>query len=409
MAQVPLGVGAYSRPYGRLPEIRCENRFFEQNPIGAEKVSLLSRPGSKLFLDIGDGPIRTLFSQPGVFSEDLFIVSGEELYRYDGENAPTLIDGVVGGLPGFPVMTSLAIPEWEAVFVTDGLTLQYYEGEGRATGHFSATGIVDGDIVQIDTTYYEFTDDDVNAGSQNGSNSNPWLVKVGATLRDSVLNLFNAINTLGVAGVNYGTQVEIHPSVRAFELEDDSFNVRANDGGTGGNSIATVATGADMTWGAATLEGGGGHELKLIPTPDNISFVDLTSLASHVIAVEKDSRRFFWIRPGEVVVDALDFSSAESEPDHILNIAAVGDHLWLFGQSSTEAWYASGDADQPFLRSQGRAFSQGIIPGTFAQINDVIFVVGRDRVVYRIAGGPERISHHGIEERIRLWQESLAP
>lgn len=275
MAQIPLGIGAYSRPYGKMPEIRMENRFFEQNPTSAENVALLSRPGTKLLLEVGDGPIRALYTQKGVFDGDLFIVSGQELYRYNGVDAPLLIAGTVAG-NGYPAMTSVSIPEWQAIFITDGETLQYYTGVG-------------------------------------------------------------GLNTSVV--------------------------------------------------------------------PEGVVFSDLTTLASYVIGSQANSHKFYWIHPGETEVGALDFSSAESEPDDIVGIMAVGDHLWIFGQSSTESWYATGDADQPFLRSQGRSFSQGILPNTLARVQDAIVVVGQDRVAYRIAGGPERISHHGIEEMLRRWQD----
>jgi hypothetical protein len=252
-----------------------ENRFFEQNPTSAENVALLSRPGTKLLLEIGDGPIRALFAQPGVFGGDLFIVSGTELYRYNGVDDPTQITGTIAGI-GYPVFTAATVPGFEAIFITDGETLQYYTG-------------------------------------------------------------------------------------------------------TGGLNTSTV--------------------------PDGVVFSDLDTLASYVICAQENSHKFYWINPGETDVEALNFSSAESEPDEIVGIMSVGDHLWIFGQSSTESWYVTGDVDQPFLRSQGRAFSQGILPHTLARVQDAIVVVGQDRVAYHIAGGPERISHHGIEEMLRRWQD----
>jgi hypothetical protein len=405
--QIPLGIGAYSRSYGRLPEIRMENRFFEENPVGAEKVALLSRPGSRLFLEVGDGPIRTLFTQPGVLGGDLFIVSGGKLYRYDG-TAVTPIDGDVPG-PGYPVMAGLAIPGWDAVFITDGATLQYYEGASRSTGTLSVTvgGIVDADVVRIGDVYYAWASGDVDDGSPDGTSLAPWLVKLGASDADSLSNLFNAINHEGLPGIHYSTDAEAHPTVSAFGLGAGELSVRANAGGAEWNAVVTSTTSAAVAWGAATLQDGGGHELKPCEVPDDILISDIATLASHVICVESESRRFFWIRPGEVNIDALDYSSMESEPDFILNVVTVGDQFWLFGQASTESWYASGDGEQPFLRTQGRAFSQGIIPGSLARVQESIVAVGQDMVVYRIAGAPQRISNHGIEEKIRLWQESL--
>lgn len=381
-----------------------ENRFFEENPVGAEKVALLSRPGTKLFLEVGDGPIRTLFSQPGVFNGDLFIVSGESLYRYDGTTTTPITGDVLGD--GYPVMTAVAIPNWDAVFITDGITLQYYEGEGHSAGTLSLTGsIVDGDVVRIDDTYYEFTDASVDAGAPAGTSGSPWLVALGANNEESLRNLFDAINLSGLAGQGYSADTEAHPSVRAYGFVEDAFSVRALTGGAGEDSIVTTTTSSGLSWGSGTLTGGGGHALKPCSVPDNVGISDLATLASFVIAVQGSSRKFFWIHPGEVDIDPLDFSSMEAEPDFIVNVVTVGDQFWLFGQSSTESWYASGDGEQPFLRTQGRAFSQGIIPGTLAKLQESIMVVGQDRVAYLIAGSPTRISHHGIEEKLRLWQE----
>jgi len=405
MTQIPLGIGAYSRPYGKLPEIRMENRFFEKNPVGAEQVALLSRPGTALFLEVGEGPIRKLYSQEGVFGGDLFIVSGDALFRYDGI-VVTEITGIVQG-GGFPVMTSVAIPGWEALFVSDGVTLQYYEGESRATATLTATAVADADEVTIDGVVYRFTAGDVDDGTPAGSGAEPWRVKLGGTLYASCMNLYAAISNTGTPGVAYSTVLVEHPSVMPRGLLETAFDVVARVGGVAGNTIAVSETGAGTSWSAATLEGGGGHALHESTVPDDIGIVDLATLASYVICAEAASRRFFWIRPGEVNIDALDFSSAEAEPDEIVNLLVAGDQLWIFGQSSTESWYASGNADQPFLRSQGRAFSQGVISGTVARIQDTIVVVGQDRVVYRIAGGPERISHHGIEELLRRWQAEV--
>jgi hypothetical protein len=164
-----------------------------------------------------------------------------------------------------------------------------------------------------------------------------------------------------------------------------------------------------LSWSAASLSGGGEHKLQPCSVPDNARILGLASLASHVICVESRSRRFFWLRPGEVDIDPLDFSSAESEPDEIVDVVSVGDQFWLFGQSSSEVWYASGQSDQPFMRAQGRAFSQGIVPGTAALVQDAVMVVGQDKVAYSIAGAPNRVSHHGIEEKLRAWLDEVTP
>lgn len=409
--QIPLGIGAYSRPYAQLPEIKCENRFFEANPLGAEQVALLSRPGTKLLLVVGSGPIRTLYSQAGVFEEDLFVISGNKLYRWNGveEEEPLEIEGTIGGT-GSPVMTSVSIPGWQAVFVTDGLDFQYYEGAGYGVSSLSLTGtpITNGDVVRVGDTYYQFVAADVDDGPPDGSSGTPWRVLVGGDDEESLSNLFNAINATGIPGAVYSTAIVPNPDVRARALTDTGFEVIALLEGDDGNGIVTTTTSAVLAWSSAETAGGGVHELKPIVVPDDQAIVDLATLASYVICAIGDSQKFYWLRPGEVVFDALDFSSAESEPDHIVNLAVVGDQLWIFGESTMEPWYLTGIADQPFQRAQGRVFSQGIISATYAQFQDNVLVVGQDRVAYLISSGPERISHHGIEEIFRRWQDALA-
>ena len=79
-----------------------------------------------------------------------------------------------------------------------------------------------------------------------------------------------------------------------------SFEGRARDRGTGGNSITTTETGANLSWGAVTLEGGGAQALNGVVTPDDVGIISLATLASFVIAVVVNSQRFYWIQPGAV-------------------------------------------------------------------------------------------------------------
>jgi hypothetical protein len=59
--------------------------------------------------------------------------------------------------------------------------------------------------------------------------------------------------------------------------------------------------------------------------------------------------------------DALDFATAEREPDSLLDIMNLGDNIWLFGQQTIESWAHTGDADLPFSRIEQVAFDQGIM------------------------------------------------
>jgi hypothetical protein len=100
--------------------------------------------------------------------------------------------------------------------------------------------------------------------------------------------------------------------------------------------------------------------------------------------------------------DALDFASAEKYPDDI--VTGIVDHgeLILFGASSFEVWYNSGDADFPLSKVPSGHGEVGCISvyGP-AKLDNSVFFPGSDGVVYRLNGyAPQRISTHAIETAI---------
>ena len=58
--------------------------------------------------------------------------------------------------------------------------------------------------------------------------------------------------------------------------------------------------------------------------------------------------------------DALDFASAEGDPDYLVAAISNRRELWLYGVLSTEVWYNSGGTDFPFDRIQGAVIGFGI-------------------------------------------------
>jgi len=110
---------------------------------------------------------------------------------------------------------------------------------------------------------------------------------------------------------------------------------------------------------------------------------------------------FYWIEPGDLTIDPLNFATAERSPDPVWEVVVVGDQFWLPGASTNEIWYPSGDALAPFLRQQGRLFDTGVWEGTILRVKDEVMAVGSDGTVYRIGAGPQPVSTPGIAQRIR--------
>lgn len=112
-----------------------------------------------------------------------------------------------------------------------------------------------------------------------------------------------------------------------------------------------------------------------------------------------DSGQFFISDLLGVGLNALDFATAESAPDNTLTLLVDHREVWLFGEASIEVWYNNGDVDFPFARLAGAAIEKGIgARRTAAKMDNTVFWLGSDGIVYRAAGyAPSRISNHAVE------------
>ena len=101
--------------------------------------------------------------------------------------------------------------------------------------------------------------------------------------------------------------------------------------------------------------------------------------------------------------DALDFASAESNPDNIVRVFVDHRELILFGTETTEIWVNTGDADFPFERQPGAVSEKGICgPNACAKLDNSVVWIDQNGVVRRMAAGyaPQRISTHEVERAL---------
>lgn len=150
-----------------------------------------------------------------------------------------------------------------------------------------------------------------------------------------------------------------------------------------------------------------GSALTTIVVPDIDGVPSLISSVAYIngyfILTVAGSQHFFWLAPGDVNPDALNFASAENTPDNLVGAFHVFDELWFLGTASVEIWQPTGDLDLPFERINGRLYEKGCANRDSVTITDnTLFWVGPDNIVYRGDASPVRVSDSGIEERIRL-------
>lgn len=125
--------GAYRR--SDLPELRVVNQYAEAVPAEVSgqpgvEIELIGRPGLAPYQNVGTGPIRGLFTQPGALGGDIFAVSGGSLFR------GTTALGSIGG-SGLVQMAAtpgeLLIANGTGMAVCDGVsvtTVDFPDGAG---------------------------------------------------------------------------------------------------------------------------------------------------------------------------------------------------------------------------------------------------------------------------------------
>lgn len=75
---IPYNIATYKR--SALPRVRLVNLYAEKTPSSRTQTSLMARPALQAHAEVGTGPIRGMFAQPGALGNELFVVSAETLY-----------------------------------------------------------------------------------------------------------------------------------------------------------------------------------------------------------------------------------------------------------------------------------------------------------------------------------------
>lgn len=413
MVDISITGTDYRRRVAKEPYIALRNRFAELNPaLNDSQVSVIARPALRKFAEVGTGHIRKVFNSPGAFDDDLFVVSGLHLWRVNKSGIAT-DKGQLGTDPNGAVSMAATAP-FEGgppayLWIAEGGVLWVYTDNGSALGHLSASGsIANDDVVRIGSVYYKWTNATVDTGTPDGSSGNPWLVALGISNGQALNNLYQAVNATGTQGTTYSTGlIDPNDLAIAVSVSSNDLYIQARTPGAGGNGVPLSTTGANLSWGSG-MSGGGGEQLRQVEVPGDYGAISVTVINSFVIVVPVQETeikgRFYWIEPGETVIDPLNFATAERSPDGIHQALTFGDMFWLFGQRTTEPWITvpnNTEVGSQMQRFTGIIFDRGSWEGTAVQVKDQLIVVDEEGGVFLIHNGQQRISRPDIEERIR--------
>ncbi len=103
-----------------------------------------------------------------------------------------------------------------------------------------------------------------------------------------------------------------------------------------------------------------GTDLTIVGFPDDAHVSKIEVGASRLIALRKDTGKFYWSEPLGSTVPSLNFATAENSPDKLLDLLFIADRLILFGSETVETWPIGTDVDLPFQALPGATFPVGI-------------------------------------------------
>lgn len=155
-----------------------------------------------------------------------------------------------------------------------------------------------------------------------------------------------------------------------------------------------------MVTAGKTLYSYNGTNFQAVAFPDGADVAAIIHSNGLFIAIRAGTGRWYFsaVLDGRLW-DGLDYATAESEPDRILDIVEIDGVLFFFGTESIEPWGATGDLELPYSLIQQRNFNQGIIAsGCAVSIDNTFFWVGSDAIVYRNGEVPQVVADDAIVE-----------
>ena len=108
--------------------------------------------------------------------------------------------------------------------------------------------------------------------------------------------------------------------------------------------------------------------------------------------------------PGNpTTINSLNYGSAESVGDDLVQVYAFNERLYLAGTNSIEIWYNTGTGTPPFDRIQQSTSQVGVAsPFTIGNSEDYIYFLGSDNIAYRMSSyQPESITPSTIAKEFR--------
>lgn len=153
--------------------------------------------------------------------------------------------------------------------------------------------------------------------------------------------------------------------------------------GRGGEQIIVVGGGILKVFNLLTRTLSAAIVLPLTNAPVKVVFTD-----AYFLLLEANTIRVWFsaLEDGSMW-DALDFFARSETSDNLVGLEVIRDRVWTLGSQTSEVYYDSGDADNPFVPYPGSVMQEGLVgPWATAVQGEALYWMaqdnqGRNRVV----------------------------
>lgn len=298
---VPLfGLGNVGRSVNVNAQER-KNLYCQVEKDGEKNVvTMYPTPGLTTFVDVGSNPARALYSR----GDYQYQINANVFYRVDNNGAATSLGNLLS-----------------------------FTGRCDITDNGFQILIVDG------TYGYIYTLVDHQRISS--------ITRVATTA---------TLTTAANHGLATGMQVTISGALPA--QYNGTFTVTVTGATTFTYTMASDPGASASPVGSYVISLG----LVQITDPDFPGATTCTFLNGYFVVTKPNTSQFYKSALYDGISwDALDFASAESDPDNLVRVLADNGQLVLFGEKTTEFWGDSGAQDFPFARIGASAIEWGLV------------------------------------------------
>lgn len=191
-----------------------------------------------------------------------------------------------------------------------------------------------------------------------------------------------------------------------YTVTTDGTVTRIGDGVAGRMSVATNGTVVCAVNGVTGLVVTSSTVTE-ITDPDFNPADNVVFMGGFFVFNETGSGRYFISDLYGTNFDALDFATAESQPDNLIGIVALNRELWLMGANTVEVHALTG-ASFPFEALAGVSIDHGCAsPHVALKVDQSVVWLSEKGIVFQSSGyGALRISTHEIEEDLAAIKAS---